>query len=160
MFPSRRLLGSSLVIVGAALGLITPALKAAPLTIDRLMQIKHPSSPAPSPDGKYVAFIWDEGGVWNLYLVSSSAPAKAPAKLTSFPSGQLNEFFWTPEGKSIFFPRAGELWSVDVANGKASSPARTTGIRGSGFAMSPEGGQLAFVQTSKGEGADLLVGLA
>jgi Tol biopolymer transport system component len=157
MPQSRRLSGCCLVVLMGALGVMTPALKAAPLTLDRLMQIKHPSSPAPSPDGKYVGFIWDEGGIWNLYLVSSSGRASAPEKLTSFPSGQVNDFFWGPGGESIFFPHAGELWTVDVRNGKRASPAHTTGIHGSGFALSPQGLQLAFVQTSKGRGADLLV---
>jgi dipeptidyl aminopeptidase/acylaminoacyl peptidase len=125
--------------------------------MDRLMQIKHPSSPTASPDGKHVAFVWDEGGIWNLYLISTSGGTSAPVKLTTFPSGQVNDFFWSADGKAVLFPHAGELWRVDVANGKASSPARSTGIRGSGFALSRDGRQLAFAQSSKGQGAELLV---
>jgi Tol biopolymer transport system component len=157
MFRPRRLSAGSLLLAIAAFSGIVPTLKAAPLTIDRLMQIKHPSSPTPSPDGKYLAFVWDERGVWNLYLVSTSGGTTAPEKLTTFASGQVSDPFWSPDGNAIFFPHAGELWKVDIANGNAASAARNTAVRGSGFAPSPDGQQLAFVQSSKGQGADLLV---
>ncbi len=110
----------------AALGAAASTLIAAPLTIDRLMKIKHPSSATPSPDGKYVAFIWDEGGVWNLYLVSSSGGTSAPEKLTAFPSGQVSDPVWSVDGKAIYFPHNGELWKVDLANGKVTSAAHST----------------------------------
>ena len=121
------------------------------------MQIKHPSSPTPSPDGRYLAFVWDEGGVWNLYLVGASGRSGTPVKLTTFPSCQMTDPFWSADGKAIYFPHAGELWKVEVANGKAASAARSTALRGSGFALSPNKQQLALVQSNKSQGADLLV---
>src|SRR4051812_15897543 len=160
MHRSGRLSACRLLFSAGILAGITPGLIAAPLTIDRLMQIKHPSNPTPSPDGKYVAFAWDEGGVWNLYLISTSGSTSAPVKLTAFPSGQVNDFFWSANGKALLFPHEGELWRVDVANGKVSSPAHGTGVRGSGFAASRDGRELAFVQSSKGGGAELLVAAA
>lgn len=157
MFRFGRLSVHSVAFAIALFGCTVPELRAAPLTIDRLMHIKHPSSPIPSPDGKYVAFVWDEGGVWNLYLVSTSGEPGGPEKLTTFPSGQVSEAFWSSDGKVIYFPRGGELWKVDIANGKAASAAASTAVRGSNFALSPDRKQLAFVRGTKGQGADLVV---
>src|SRR3954453_16701498 len=107
MHRSGRLSACRLLFSAGILAGITPGLIAAPLTIDRLMQIKHPSNPTPSPDGKYVAFVWDEGGVWNLYLISTFDGAGGPAKLTTFPSGQVSELFWSVNGKALLFPHSG-----------------------------------------------------
>lgn len=155
----EKLTLATLLLAPFFVGSIPGTAEAAPLTIDRLMQIKHPSNPSPSPDGKYVAFVWDEGGVWNLYLVSSSGGSAPPEKLTSFPSGQVSEGFWSRDGKALYFPHDGTLWKVSIENGKAVSPAASTGLRGSGFSLSPgSAGLLAFVQNERGKGADLVIG--
>ena len=41
------------------------------LTIEQLIDIKHPSEPIWSPDGKLVAFVWDRAGVANLYVANA-----------------------------------------------------------------------------------------
>ena len=163
MFRQRSRYGALLLVGPLLFGFVACAIElqaagSAGLTIDRLMQIKHPSSPAPSPDGKYVSFIWDEGGVWNLYLVKSSGGASAPEKLTSFPSGQVAEGFWSKDSSAIYFPHDGALWKVGIREGKAAGAASDTGVKGSGFALSPSGQQLAYARGSRGNGGDLFVG--
>ena len=41
-----------------------------PLTIENLIDIKHPSDPVWAPDGKRIAF-WDRADIVNLYLVNA-----------------------------------------------------------------------------------------
>src|SRR5918992_1543574 len=52
------------------------------ITIDRIAEIKYPSSPAWSPDGTRVGFLWDFAGKQDLFVVT---PGKAPIALTDFP---------------------------------------------------------------------------
>ena len=126
------------------------------LSIDQLLQIKHPSNPIWSPDGRFIAYVWDEGGVGNLYVVDASGAAAAPRRLTSLKEGQINGAFWSKQGGSIFFPSAGTLYEVSLAGGEPQ-PLWGASVRGNNFVLSPDGTQIAFVHGSNGNGADLLV---
>lgn len=125
------------------------------LTIDRLVAIKHPSNPLWSPDGKKVAFVWDEGGVGNLYVVEASAANSNPRRLTSLKEGQVGGAFWSKDGSAILYPKDGSLWQVAIASGD-SRPV-WNGVRGSGFALSPDGTEIAFVRHEGAQGADLCI---
>jgi dipeptidyl aminopeptidase/acylaminoacyl peptidase len=124
-----------------------------PLTIEKLLEIKHPSNPTWSPDGHHVAFLWDEGGVVNLYLIdASSAGAKAVA-LTSFHQGQVTGQFWSHDGQTLYFPHEGSLWQVSLA-GEEAKPVWSD-LKASSFVLSSDGQQIAYVRSSNGTGADL-----
>src|ERR1700758_5025797 len=90
------------------------------LTIEDLIEIKHPSNPVWSPDGKHIAFIWDRADIKNLYVVSADGQSK-PVQLTSFPDGNVQEFFWNEDSDTIYFPREGDLWQVHVSGGSPKS---------------------------------------
>src|SRR5437762_11221825 len=62
--------------------------KSSKLTIEQLIEIKHPSNPVWSPDGKHVVFTWDRAGVGNLYVANADGHGQ-PQALTSFPEGQV-----------------------------------------------------------------------
>src|SRR5215470_5165439 len=51
------------------------------ITIERIADIKYPTSPAWSPDGKMVAFLWDAAGKQDLFVVT---PGGKPVALTDF----------------------------------------------------------------------------
>jgi dipeptidyl aminopeptidase/acylaminoacyl peptidase len=141
------------VMMGAAAHAAPPArTDRAGLTIEKLVQIKHPSAPIWSPDGRHVAFIWDLAGVGNLYVADASRGDASPAALTSFPDGQVSSAFWSHDGKSLYFPRHGDLWVVPSGGG-TPAPVWSTPEREFDFAMSPDGTRIAFVR-ERGPGAN------
>ena len=123
----------------------TPAQKQK-LTIEQLVDIKHPSNPIWSPDGKLVAFVWDRAGVANLYVSNSDGSGK-PRPLTSFSEGQVDGAFWSEDGDLVYFPHDGDLWQVPITGG-APKAAWSKPDPGSGYVLSPDGKRVVFVRTT------------
>lgn len=119
-----------------------------PLTIEQLIDIKHPSNPVWSPDGKHIAFVWDRAGVSNLYVASSDGNDQ-PVALTSFPEGGVDEFFWSQNSQTVYFPHSGDLWEV-AASGGTPKPVWTTPTQESDIVLSPDGKRVAFVRSNSG----------
>jgi len=119
------------------------------LTIDDLIEIKHPSNPVWSPDGRRIAFIWERAGIRNLYVVNVDGSSK-PVVLTSFTTDGVSHAFWSRSGDVLYFPHEGTLWQVSLTGGEAQA-AWTTGAREAQFALSPDGTRVAFVRSSKDE---------
>ena len=95
------------------------------LTIEQLIDIKHPSNPLWSPDGKLVAFVWDRAGVANLYIANADGSGQ-PKPLTSFPQGQVDGAFWNADGDIVYFPHDGDLWQVAATGGAAKAVSEQT----------------------------------
>src|SRR5258707_4313781 len=137
-----------------------PARKAS-LTIEQLIDIKHPSDPVWSPDGKRVAFVWDRADIRNLYVANADGSGQ-PVALTAFPEGGVADVFWSEDGESVYFVHEGDLWKVP-ASGGAPKPAWSKPDRGSGFVPSPDSRRVAFVRSNRAEdqgarkGSDLIV---
>src|SRR5215471_8792916 len=71
------------------------------LTIEKLLEVRHPSGPVWSPDGRHVAFVWERAGVQNLFV---SDPTGGAAKaLTSFPAGDIGGHFWSGDSTAVYF---------------------------------------------------------
>ena len=124
------------------------------LTIEQLIDIRHPSSPVWSPDGRHVAFLSERAGIGNIFVAdvaASSAPAGARA-LTRFPDGQGAGFFWSADSQRIYFPRTGDLWQVAVAGGEPTA-VWSTPQGESNITPSPDLARVAFVRTASAAAA-------
>src|SRR5947209_7912604 len=118
MFGWKQRLKILLSIAGAMCIWVTSGQcqKASRLTIEQLIEIKHPTNPVWSPDGKHVVFTWDRAGVANLYVANADGHGQ-PQALTSYPEGQVEGAFWNEDGDTVYFPHDGDLWQVPVARG-------------------------------------------
>lgn len=136
-------------------------------TLDQMVSIKWPSSPVWSPNNRQIAFVWDNGGVYNLWVVNANGQGE-PHQLTNYSpapdAGAPNENilsggFWSRNSKSFYYPYQGHLWKVNVAGGTPQM-AWPSSSREGDFALSPDGTHVAFVQATgkqPGEGSDLIV---
>ncbi len=115
------------------------------LTIDALVDIKHPSPGVWSPDGARIAFVWDRAMVQNLYVIDvNREPPGVPLAVTNYKEGQISDFFWNPDGRSLFMARDGDLWRVSATAPEAPRAVWTTDTGESGITLSPDGRQVAF----------------
>ena len=148
MVDTKRRLGVVLfltILGGAGNAVAQRAGEPHRLTIEQLVEIKHPSNPVWSPDGEHVVFVWDRGGVGNLYLAGIDGRSQ-PVPLTSFPEGQIADAFWSHDGQTIYFPHTGDLWQVSVTGGPPR-PVWTTPGSEADIVPSPDGTRVAFVRS-------------
>ena len=113
------------------------------LSIDALVDIKHPSGAKWSPDGSQVAYLWDRGGVQNVWLVAIAGGAPRP--LTSYPSDLIESLDWSADGGSLLFVRQGRLWRGARGGGEPQAvwPAS---VRVGALALSPDRARAVFVR--------------
>ncbi len=129
-------------------GAVAPAMEGS-LTIDRLIDIKHPSSPVWSRDSWSVAFLWERAGVTNLFVVKADESAR-PVALTS--DGEpIAGVFWSADSQAVYFMRGPTLMRV-TADG--SRPPRPAWPRSPGRNLVPsrDGTRVAYLTTGERQG--------
>src|SRR3954471_18264838 len=113
--------------------------RAASLSIEQLIDIKHPSNPVWSPDSRRIAFTWERAGVANLFVVPADGSA-APAQLTT--DGVPAGYFWSADSQSIAFFRGATLMAIPLTGGAATTVAE---IGGRSPAVSRDGARIAYL---------------
>ena len=117
------------------------------LAIDRLLEIRHPSSPTWSPDGGTLAFVWEVSGVQNLWLIDSlPTRPSAPRQATPFVDGDVDRPFWSRDGRTIYFVHGGDLWQVPADGAHPAAAVWATPTFENQAVPSPDGTQVAFVR--------------
>ncbi len=124
-----------------------------PLTIEQLIDIRHPSNAMWSPDGRHVVFVWDRAGVSNVYV--SDLTVSAPRELKDA-GASVNGAFWTSDGRALMIPKDGDLWRVPI-DGSAASAVWTTPQQESSIVASPDRTRVAFVRPNAGRGSELWI---
>lgn len=112
------------------------------LSIDALVDIRHPSKAAWSPDGKRVAFAWERSGVEDVYVVN--AFSGEPRALTHHDAGLVDGVFWSIDGETVYFERSGDLWRALASAAEPPRPVWTTSEAESDVALSHDGKRVAF----------------
>ncbi len=62
----------------------------------------HDRNPVWSPDGKYIAYISDKSGEYNIYLSKYDNP-QTEIKLTNFDTGYIYKLKWSPDSKNLLW---------------------------------------------------------
>ena len=112
------------------------------LTIDKLIDIEHPSAPVWSRDSQRIAFMSERAGVANLYVVPADGSAE-PAALT-VDAGGVTGVFWSADSRSVYFQRGGQLMRTS-ADGKDVPQPAFPQAQLRGLTPSPDGTQIAYL---------------
>ena len=155
-FASPALFGLIVLLAGAPL----PAQR--PIPIEKLMSAPFPSALSASPTGAMVAWVQNDQGARNIWV--ARPPDYRGRQITAYTmdDGQdIGSLDWSPDATTIFYVRGGganragdspnpttdpagaeqALWRIAATGG---SPVRIG--QGTGLAVAPKGGWLAFVR--------------
>jgi dipeptidyl aminopeptidase/acylaminoacyl peptidase len=125
-----------------------------------------PANPTWSPDGKKLAFLWNEDGnrFENLYLLDASGKIARLTDLKEMPrnenicdtrsdverldeitlDGGLSSLFWSRDGKKIYFTFRGDLFNISTKKGSQPTRIFQTAVGESNFSISDDGKWIAY----------------
>jgi TolB protein len=112
----------------------------------RLTQGEHDTAPAPSPDGSQIAFMSDQDGNWEIYVVGTDSGGQKPKRLTN-DSARDGLPAWLPDGQWLaFVTNRGGRWSVWAMRPDGSDVQKLFELGG------PLEGKIAFVPDDQQQG--------
>ena len=103
----------------------------------------HDRLPAWSPDGRKIAFVSDQSGEEQVYVVDQTGGV--PERLTEGVRGRLYRLAWSPDSKRIAFSdKEGKAYVLEVESRAVQEIADESRGRIDDYRWSPQGGYLAF----------------
>lgn len=163
--PSRTARASALCLLAALPATLsaaaqTPAPAAARLTVDQIFAEgtfgRTPSQTSWSPDGRRLAYLWNDGKGDALWAVdAATGTAEVLVRLADLPAGKdgagfaVDEVRWSPRGDGLLLVSAGDLYLYDL--GRPAGKSRLRRLTETPEAeeepdFSPDGSRLAFVR--------------
>ncbi|MGK0484381.1 MAG: dipeptidyl-peptidase-4, partial [Planctomycetota bacterium] len=122
-----------------------------PLTIERMLARPSltgtaPSAPAWSPDGRRLAFLWNDAGMPSREIWIVEADGAGLRRLTSAPEGTagVSSFAWLPDASALVHLRSGALWRTGLDG--ETAPLTSTADRASYLDVSPDGRYVSFLK--------------
>ena len=125
-----------------------------PITLEDALAIKYLGKWDWSPDGRSIAYIWDDGGLFDLWLVR---PAEgAPFKISDAKKG-VSDLAWSSDG-DLYLVQDGSLYrarigtaagTCDAEHLPAPEPIVESKAPIHGMTWSPDGALLAFGRDKK-----------
>jgi len=82
------------------------------ITLNEILDVKYLGDWAWSPDSRHIAYLWDDGGVVDLWLVGSNA-CPPQRKLTTAKE-KVSAFAWV-DGLTLRLVQDGDLWEYSLA---------------------------------------------
>ena len=99
------------------------------LTLDDVLDLKYLGKWDWSPDGRWIAWLWDDGGIQDLWLASPAAAGNpAAARRLSAAKDGVTGFAWRPDGAAIALVQDGNLCLARDQSTELK-PGRTSGLR-------------------------------
>ena len=86
------------------------AVRSGGLTVEQILDIRHPSDPIWEPQGDRIAYLWNDGGVRDVWLVSDSDGAEPERISNAAQAPGVAAFGWHPAGSELLFSLAGSVW--------------------------------------------------
>ncbi|NOU19624.1 MAG: protease [Bacteroidales bacterium] len=100
-----------------------------------------------SPDGKYIAYLSDKSGEYEVYMQQQDGSTEA-VKLTDGINNYIFRISWSPDSKKILFnDRLGRLQYVDVATKKVTLVEKSEFGRINDYSWSPDSKWVTYTAT-------------
>ena len=161
--PSRLVMSAFVVIVSGFVVSAQQGRPAAPsaaaagrLTIDKLIDIKHPSAPVWSPDSKRVAFLWDRAGVTDLYVVNADGSGQ-PIKITKSEGAGPTGVSWSADSKMVLFTSGGAAMQVSADGGTPQAAPAPPAMPGRLATATRDGRRVAYAENGAAGSTDIHV---
>jgi len=125
-------------------GVPEPVSREPALTLEDFLSIRFPSQPAWSPDSRRIAFLWEDGGVVELWW--AAAGGGSPQRLAGAGDGAgVSGFEWSPDGRHIAFAQDGNIF-LGSLTGERVERVTASELADSAPSFSPDGETIALVR--------------